>query len=180
MNIGSVLRQKRKDLRLTLKTVAEKAGVSEGFLSQVENDVNSPSVYTLVKICNAMGIEAGDVLNEAKQLERIIVIRKSEWKDVELPNTGFVTRRFFPPENRNVIDSAILVLEPGKSIPARKGIKNGQEVLCILKGTIDLVFDNNVYILLEGDSVHYYSEPEKEMITNKSKGLAIVLWVGTT
>jgi transcriptional regulator with XRE-family HTH domain len=179
MNIGSVLRQKRKDLKLTLRAVAEKAGVSEGFLSQVENDVNSPSVDTLVKICNAIGIEAGDVLNEAKHLERIIVIRKSEWKDVELPNTGFVTRRFFPPENRSVIDSAVLILEPGKSIPARKNIRNAQEVLCVLKGSIELSYGDDVYTLLEGDSVHYYSTPEKEMITNKSKGLAIVLWIGT-
>lgn len=179
MNIGSTLRQKRKDLKLTLKSVAEKAGVSEGFLSQVENDVNSPSVYTLVKICNAMGIEAGDVLNEAKQLERIIVIRKSDWKDVELPHTGFVTRRFLPPESRNVIDSAVLVLEPGKSIPVRKNLKNGQEVLCVLKGTIELAYSNDIYTLLEGDSVHYYSEPEKQMITNKSKGLSVVLWIGT-
>jgi transcriptional regulator with XRE-family HTH domain len=179
MNIGSILRQKRKELKLTLKTVAEKAGISDGFLSQVENDVNSPSVYTLVKICDAMGIEAGDVLNQAKQLERLIVIRKSEWKDVDLPHTGFVTQRFFPPEYRSVIDSAVLVLEPGKSIPARKNIKNSQEVLSVLKGSIELVYNHDIITLQEGDSVHYYSTLEKQMITNKSKGLSVVLWIGT-
>ena len=179
MNIGSIIRQKRKEQRLTLKAVAEKAGISEGFLSQVENDVNSPSVYTLVKICNAIGLEAGDVLNQAKQMDRLVVIRKSEWKDVELPHTGFVTRRFFPPENRNIIDSAVLVLEPGRSIPARKNCKNSQEVLCILKGAIELVYSNETFTLQEGDSVHYYSTPEQQMITNKNKGLSVVLWIGT-
>jgi transcriptional regulator with XRE-family HTH domain len=179
MNIGLILRQKRKEQRLTLKVVAEKAGISEGFLSQVENDVNSPSVYTLVKICNAMGIEAGDLLNHAKQLDRLIVIRKSEWKDAELPHTGFITRRFFPPENRNVIDSAVLVIEPGKSIPVRKNIKNGQEVLCVLKGLVELVHDDQTLTLSEGDSVHYYSTPENQKITNSCKKLSVVLWVGT-
>jgi transcriptional regulator with XRE-family HTH domain len=179
MHIGSILRQERKERKLILKTVAEKAGISEGFLSQVENDVNSPSVYTLVKICNAIGIEAGDVLNQAKQMERLVVIRKSEWKDVELPHTGFVTRRFFPPENRKVIDSAVLVLKAGKSIPARKNIKNGQEVLCVLKGTVELMHSDQTVALTEGDSLHYYSTPEKQMITNKSKGFSVVLWVGT-
>ena len=179
MNIGSILRQKRKERKLILKIVAERASISEGFLSQVENDVNSPSVYTLVKICNAIGIEAGDVLNQAKQMERLIVIRKSEWKDVELPHTGFITQRFFPPENRNIIDSGVLVLEPGKSIPARKNIKNGQEVLCVLKGKVELVHSDQTVTLSEGDSIHYYSTPEKEMITNKNKGLSVVLWIGT-
>jgi transcriptional regulator with XRE-family HTH domain len=179
MNIGSILRQKRKEQKLILKTVAEKAGISEGFLSQVENDVNSPSVDTLIKICNAIGIEAGDVLNQANQQERLIVIRKSEWKDVELPHTGFVTQRFFPPENRKVIDSAVLVLEPGKSIPGRKNFKNSQEVLCVLKGIVELVLSDQTLTLSEGDSIHYYSTPEKQMITNKSKRLSVVLWVGT-
>jgi transcriptional regulator with XRE-family HTH domain len=179
MHIGSIIRQKRKERQFILKTVAEKAGISEGFLSQVENDVNSPSVDTLIKICNAIGIEAGDVLNQAKQQDTLIVIRKSEWKDVELPHTGFITRRFFPPENRKVIDSAVLVLEPGKSIPTRKNIKNSQEVLCVLKGSIELVHTSKPITLLEGDCVHYYSTPEKEMITNKTKRLSVVLWVGT-
>jgi transcriptional regulator with XRE-family HTH domain len=179
MNIGSILRQKRKEQKLILKTVAEKAGISEGFLSQVENEVNSPSVYTLVKICNAIGIEAGDLLNQAKQMERLIVIRKSEWKIVALPHTGFTNHRFFPPEYLNTIDSAILVLEPGKSIPARKNIKNGQEVLCVLRGMVELVHSDQTVTLSEGDSIHYYSTPEKEMITNKSKGLSVVFWVGT-
>ncbi len=59
MNLGALLRQKRKERKLTLKVVAEKAGISEGFLSQIENDVNSPSVDTLVNICSAIGMEAG-------------------------------------------------------------------------------------------------------------------------
>jgi hypothetical protein len=64
------------------------------------------------------------------------LIRKSDWDEIDFPPTGFVTRRFFPPEERSVIDSAILVLEPGTSIPVRKNIKNGQEVLCVLRGEV--------------------------------------------
>ena len=104
MNLGSLIRRYRKEKKLTLKTVAEKAGISEGFLSQVENDVNSPSVDTLSKICNAIGVKAGDLLNQASDQKRLVLIRKSEWGDIDLPHTGFITRRFFPPENRKVID----------------------------------------------------------------------------
>jgi hypothetical protein len=49
----------------------------------------------------------------------------------------------------------------------------------MLKGSIELVHSNKTITLLEGDSVHYYSTPEKEMITNKSRRLSVVLWVGT-
>jgi transcriptional regulator with XRE-family HTH domain len=179
MNIGTAIRRCRKEKKLTLKTVAEKASISEGFLSQVENDVNSPSVDTLIRICNALGINAGDLLTQVSEQEQLVLIRKSEWDDIDLSHTGFVTRRFFPPENRTVIDSSILVIEPGKSIPVRKNIKNGQELLCVLKGSIELMLGEETHALTEGDSVHFRSNPESQKITNNSANISFVLWVGT-
>jgi transcriptional regulator with XRE-family HTH domain len=179
MNIGTLIRKHRKEKKMTLKTVAEQASISEGFLSQVENDVNSPSVDTLMRICKALDVDAGDLLSQAGKREKIILIRKSDWDDMDLSHTGFVTRRFFPPDDRTVIDSSILVIEPGKSIPVRKNIKNGQEVLCILKGSVELALSEEKYILTEGDSVHFRSNPECQKITNRNKQKSFVLWVGT-
>ncbi len=179
MNIGTLIRRCRKERKLTLKTVAEKASISEGFLSQVENDVNSPSVDTLLRICNAIGVNAGDLLSQVSKQEKIVLIRKSEWDEIDLSHTGFVTRRFFPPDHRTVIDSSILVVEPGKSIPVRKNIKNGQEVLCVLKGTIELMLSAETVALVEGDSVHFQSNPDSQKITNTSTTTSFVLWVGT-
>ena len=179
MNIGSLIRKSRKEQKLTLKIVAEQASISEGFLSQVENNVNSPSVDTLMRICKAIGADAGDLLSQVSKQDKLILIKKSEWDDMDLSHTGFVTRRFFPPENRNVIDSSVLVIEPGKSIPVRKNIKNGQEVLCILKGAVELILGEQSHTLVEGDSVHYLSNPECQKITNNSSKTSFVLWVGT-
>ena len=179
MNLGSIIRKHRKERRLTLKSVAEKAGISEGFLSQIENSVNSPSVDTLINICNAVGINAGDVLNQVENQEKIVIIRKREWKDVDLPHSGFATKRFFSPEGRAVVDSAILVIEPGKSIPVRKNVKNSQEVLCILKGKVELTCGDQNIQLSQGDAVHFWSIPERQKITNKNSRQAVALWVGT-
>jgi len=179
MNLGLMIRKCRKERKLTLKIVAQKAGISEGFLSQVENRVKSPSVETLINICNAIGINAGDLLNNIEKSERLVLIRRAEWDDIDLPHTGFVTRRFFPPEDRKVIDSAILVIEPEKSIPVRKNLKDVQEALCILKGSVELVHGSRIIELGEGDAVHYWSNSEKQKITNRSGEIAIAFWVGT-
>jgi transcriptional regulator with XRE-family HTH domain len=179
MSLGSLIRTVRKQKKLTLRKVSLKAGISEGFLSQVENDVNSPSVDTLVNICAAIGIKAGDLLNKAHNQEKVVLIPRSEWNDIDIPHTGFITRRFFSPENRTIIDSAILAIEPGKSIPVRKNIKNAQEVLCILKGSLNLEHGERTIHLTEGDTVHYFANPKKQSITNENKDLAIALWVGT-
>jgi transcriptional regulator with XRE-family HTH domain len=179
MDLGSVLRLKRKEKKMTLKTVAEKAGISEGFLSQIENNVNSPSVDTLMNICSAIGCNAADVIHQAQNQERIAVIRKKDLADVDIPHVGFATRRFFPPESRRTIDSAIIIIEPGKSIPARKGVRNSQEVLCVLKGSLELSYQNQRIILNQGDAAHFFTQPDQQHITNNSKSVAVALWVGT-
>jgi len=179
MNIGPIIRKHREKRKMTLRAVSEKAGISEGFLSQIENNVNSPSVDTLVNICNALEVNAGDILNEVEGQEKLVVIGKKDWDNIDLPHTGFVTTRFFAPENRSVIDPAILVIGPGKSIPVRKNVKNSQEVLCVLRGNVELNCGDCIVQLFEGDSVHYWTNPQKQMITNKSIKRAIVLWVGT-
>jgi transcriptional regulator with XRE-family HTH domain len=179
MNLGSLIRRYRKEKKRTLKAVAERAGLSEGFVSQVENNVKSPSVETLVHICDAIEINAGDLLNQLKNQERLFMIRRSEWEEQDVPHTGFATRRFCPPEDRAEIDSAMIFLQPGKSIPVRKGLKNGQEVLCVLKGALELVHGETHVILDEGDSAHVWSDPERQSITNVGAAPAVMLWVGT-
>ena len=179
MSLGTLLRRQRRERKLTLKTVAEKVGISEGFLSQAENDVKSPSVETLLNICDALGINAGDLLNQVKNQEQIFIVRKSEWPDVDMPHTGFVTRRFVPPEERASMDSAILFIEPGKSLPVRKDVKQGQEILCILQGSLQLVRGDLEVVLKEGDTAHYFADPTRLSITNKGRKRAVVLWVGT-
>jgi transcriptional regulator with XRE-family HTH domain len=179
VNLGALIRRYRKEKKFTLKSVAEKAGISEGFLSQVENSVSSPSVDTLISICNALGINAGDLLNQANTQEKLVVLRRGEWDDIEVPKTGFVTRRFFSPENRAVLDTAIIFLKPDVLIPVRKNIKNGQELLCVLKGSLELIRGPETVKLSEGDCVHFWANPAKQHITNRGKDLAVVLWVGT-
>ena len=179
MHTGTLIRKSRKEQKLTLKIVAKKASISAGFLSQVENDVNSPPVDTLVRIRNALGVDAGDLTTQASKQEKFIMIRKSEWDDIELSPTGFVTRRFFPPENRTVIDSSVLVIEPGKSIPVRQNTKNGQEILTVIQGSIELTLSEGAYPLLKGGSAHFWSNPGCQEITNTSTGISFVLWVGT-
>jgi transcriptional regulator with XRE-family HTH domain len=179
VNLGTLLRYHRKEKGLTLRAVAEKAGVSEGFVSQVENNVKTPSLDTLLNICTAIDIQVGDVLNQLQNQQSLFVFRKKEWGEVDVPHTGFATRRFCAPEDRELIDSAILFIEPGKSIPVRKDVKNSQEVICVLQGSLELRHGEDVVTLSQGDAVHLWTEPRNQAVTNPGKNQAVVMWVGT-
>ena len=179
MNLGTLIRHHRLKQGLTLRVVAEKAGVSEGFLSQVENNVKSPSIESLMKICDAIPVTISEILERYKNQQRLFTIKRSEWDQVEIPHSGFATQRFCPPEGRSVIDTALLIIQPEQTIPARKNIKNSQELLCVLRGKVELVYGDEVHELLEGDAVHLWTDRQRQQVTNPGPDKAVVLWVGT-
>jgi DNA-binding response OmpR family regulator len=65
--VGTVIRERRKALDLTLAKMADRTQVSLGYLSQIELGKNSASIETLYKICLALGIPMADLF---KSLQR--------------------------------------------------------------------------------------------------------------
>lgn len=62
--IGEKIREGRKQKSLTLAQMAERTGLSVGFLSQIELGKNSASVETLYRIARALGLEPGDFFQD--------------------------------------------------------------------------------------------------------------------
>lgn len=63
--VGARLRRRRKALHLTLKEVAERTGLTEGYLSQVERDQANASVRTLQRLCEVLKLTVGDLFDQA-------------------------------------------------------------------------------------------------------------------
>ncbi|WP_435824131.1 helix-turn-helix domain-containing protein [Actinoplanes missouriensis] len=65
--IGAVLRRVRQAQDRTLRDVAEAAGVSLPYLSEVERGTKEPSSEVLAAICRALGLSLPDLLDEARK-----------------------------------------------------------------------------------------------------------------
>lgn len=70
IRIGAKLRATRLAQGLTLEQLAEASGVTRGFLSRIERDTTSPSVATLVQICQALSLPVGNLF-EPPDVQRI-------------------------------------------------------------------------------------------------------------
>ena len=53
--IGTFIKKRRKELGMTLQQMADKTGLSTGYLSLMERGINSPTIDNLHKICRAIG-----------------------------------------------------------------------------------------------------------------------------
>ena len=61
-SLGTRLRERRQELGLTLKEVAEGAGLSVGFISQIERGITTPSLSSLVGVSRVLAMHVSDFL----------------------------------------------------------------------------------------------------------------------
>ena len=62
MEIGEKLRRLRTEKQLTQEELANRCELSKGFISQLENDLTSPSIATLIDILEILGTNLRDFL----------------------------------------------------------------------------------------------------------------------
>ena len=68
MTIGQRIREKRHEQRLTLKELAERTGLSLTYLSDVERDRTRPSMKTLMRIVEKLGMTTTDLMHGVEGL----------------------------------------------------------------------------------------------------------------
>ena len=71
MEIGKKIKRLRMLCNLTQKELADRCELTKGYISQLENDLTSPSIATLVDILSALGTDLKSFFNEDVQ-EKIV------------------------------------------------------------------------------------------------------------
>src|SRR5687767_11654892 len=71
LQLGTRIRSLRQARHLTLREVADRAGVTESFLSQVERDVTSPSIATVHRVARALGLSIAQLFAEEAEPGRV-------------------------------------------------------------------------------------------------------------
>jgi transcriptional regulator with XRE-family HTH domain len=74
--LGQALRKLRTDRGWTQADLALRAEMDRSFVSLIELGRNSPSVRMLVRLCDALDVEPGDVLHDMKR--RMATLEKSK------------------------------------------------------------------------------------------------------
>ncbi|APC41560.1 helix-turn-helix domain-containing protein [Clostridium estertheticum] len=67
--IGTIIKNLRKEKNLSLRSLAQSAGISKSTLSDVENSNNNPSIKTLEKIAIALDVSVKDLLTSEEKVE---------------------------------------------------------------------------------------------------------------
>lgn len=60
MQIEILIKEIRKNKRISLKTLSEKTGISTTHINDIENNIKSPSLYTMIRLSNSLNVKITD------------------------------------------------------------------------------------------------------------------------
>jgi transcriptional regulator with XRE-family HTH domain len=174
-SIGEWLRTLRRRRQATLRTVADRAGLSESFLSQVERGVASPSVASLQRIAGALNVSVADLFQPDGSRTEPRVLRRESRPTLALGTRG---RKFLltprPLENLEVF---IGELQPGGATAESPYLHgDSEELVVVLSGTVELQLEDRVFELTTGDSIDYRSSVPHKLV-NSGEAIAEVMWI---
>lgn len=173
MDIGAKVKELRTLKGLTQEELADRAELSKGFISQLERDLTSPSIATLMDILQCLGTTLGEFFNETAE-EQIVFGKQDYFEkyDSELKNE---IKWIIPNAQKNVMEPIMLTLEPGGSTYPDNP-HEGEEFGYVLQGAVSIHIGSKIYKAKKGESF-YFTPDKKHYLTTKTG--AILIWVSS-
>jgi transcriptional regulator with XRE-family HTH domain len=157
IELGLAIRGKRKERGLTIKELAERADVSIGLISKIENYRTVPSLPVLLSIAGALRVDLSELVANIKTnpATRHVIVRKNERVQVTRERGSGV--EYASLIERDTIgahfQSFVIRLEPDAW--REKSVTDGDEFLLVLSGTLELRLGDETITLEEGDSIFF-------------------------
>ncbi|RLD06499.1 MAG: cupin [Chloroflexi bacterium] len=153
INVGVRLRELRSERGLSIRALARQSSLSANALSMIERSKTSPSVSTLYKLADAMGVPVTAFFGEDVERD-VVVFRKADertripfqrgtWEG--LGGENFVGR----------IEPFVLTLESGANSGLHTMVHTGHEFVICLRGELEYQIEDKFYNLEPGDSLMF-------------------------
>lgn len=176
---GKKLRTVRERKGYTLKDVAKKVGVSESLISQIERNLVSPSIDTLLLIADVLDIDYEYLFSDYRQKRGVSIVRAADRGSIRQSKATIhqlsVTDKDTQP---HAIEAFLLEIEAAGETGDQDYGHTGRELGIILEGSGELIYGNETYILNVGDSVSFRSDIP-HLFKNAGSVVLKALWVVT-
>jgi transcriptional regulator with XRE-family HTH domain len=171
--LGQRMRNQRRRKSMTLQQLAEKSGVSIGYLSQVERGNATPTLGTLSQIAAALNVSADYFIATPRTVDSLTCAGKRPRFSVDGSALEYEQIGADHPDLE--LTSVILHVPPGYTSEVVSHV--GEEIIYVLDGEICQRVDGRDYLMRPGDSLHYLGTHPHSW-SNQTKNPARIMWVG--
>lgn len=174
MELGEKIKDLRLACNLTQEELADRCELTKGYISQLENDLTSPSIATLIDILAALGTDLKEFFSDMGAEEKI-TFSKNDF--IEKITDDYVLNWLVPNAQKNAMEPIHIVLFAGAS--TEEDVPHeGEEFGYVVKGEIVLTLGKKRVKVKKGESF-YYSAQKVHKITNNSNKEAEFIWVSS-
>ncbi|WP_270750303.1 helix-turn-helix domain-containing protein [Fusobacterium hominis] len=173
MKIGEKIKAIRKGKDYTLKHLADITGLSIGFLSNIERDLNSPSISNLQQICSALGVNLMEVFDEDAGTNPIT--RAAEREEIFNSNTDASVKVESLLNGKASLNGICITLEKSDTFSDMSWGHGYDEIGIVISGGLEIELDKVIYQLYEGDSI-FIKEGTPHRYKNPNNNTSIVYW----
>lgn len=175
MDIGNKIKELRISVGLTQQELADRSELTKGFISQVERDLTSPSVESLLDILEALGTDPTKFFQDSE--DEKIVFCEEDYFELNNEELNYKLNWIVPNAQKNLMEPTLIELSPnGKS----KEIEpyEGEEFGYVISGKIKLYYGEQSFYLKKGDTF-YFRAKSNHHIENPYKSDARVIWISS-
>lgn len=175
MEIGRKLKNLRIQQGLTQEELAGRCELSKGFISQLENDLTSPSISTLMDILLVLGTNIPEFFNDRLNLQ--VVFTQEDIFTQTLEDDSKINW-LVPNAQKNAMEPMLVTLKPKGGL--RKLDPHFADIfIYVLDGEI-VILNGDIESKVRKHQSIYLSKPRKmHTVINKSDNVAEFLWVST-
>ncbi|MEW6616395.1 MAG: XRE family transcriptional regulator [Thermodesulfobacteriota bacterium] len=182
LNIGSKIKSLREKKRFSIQNIAEKTGVSALLLSQIENEVVTPPIATLLKISRALDTSIGYFFIEEPSEKKAVVVREGERRRVfrrsheEHEKIGYFYDSLAYPKAEKSMEPFLVEFEKKEKKDLIFFNHKGEEFIHVLEGILEFNSDDERHELTPGDSLYFDSNvPHAFRALGKENAKALVV-----
>ena len=174
VNVGTRLRQLREERTISMRGLATKSGLSANALSMIERGKTSPSVSTLYKLADALGVDITAFFGEPATRVACVFVKAEERTRVPIPRG--LWEDLGGPRFVGRVLPFVLTLENGGGSGPHTMVHTGHEFVLCLRGTLEYQVENEIYRLEAGDSL-IFAARQRHKWRNPGKSVANALIV---
>ncbi len=175
MEIGRKLKELRIAKGLTQEELADRSELSKGFISQMERDLTSPSIATLIDLLQCLGTSPKDFFSD--EADSQVVFNQQDFFEKVDSQLGHTIEWIVPDAQKNMMEPIRVTLEPGGSTYPDNP-HEGEEFGYVLSGSITIHVGQKTYKAKKGEAF-YFVPSAPHHISASSRSGASLIWVST-
>lgn len=175
--VGGRLREARQGRDMTQDDVAREAGLTKSFVSAVERGETSPSIGSLYRLCEVLGVSIAELF-ETTPAPESNVVRRADVRGVSFGGEGVENHVLSPRAERRaqVIETRVA---PGGSPGPEPWSHSGDLVIAtVLEGRLEFRFEDHTTVLEAGDTISYSPAEQHSWGNPDDEAPAIALFFG--